>query len=470
MATEPPPADVTQEKLNLWLNDFMRHLKEFTETRHAAGEALGRCYLFEMESIEPMLSLWGPNEHLAGAVGSLREVQQTLEAWARATDAGEGGRDLLRDVWAKFYRLRQELIPDEDNARPAGTRLHDIAWQTYLGDNGEILFDAGGGHVVALRGDLGRLSGAKVIAMMADGVPPYPEAVRPLDVRGKPGGLIRVAGAERLIVVGDIHGRYSNLENILRDKENLKSLKRDNAHILFLGDAIHPGRAGGGGQKEAYADSFRVMFLILSLKAEMPDRVHYLVGNHENAHLGGLGAVKAEESEHVAFQKYVRNNFGEEVLKAYLRFLEHAPVVARFATAAGDLIFIHGGPARRIRTEQSLIDICAGGRRGKGLTDVLWNRNFEPEIIDAFLDGIGAKFIVAGHTRPTMESASKYGYKVVAEMAFGEVAGKLLLLNSQGGTFGYLDIDLTRPLGKRVDDMQSPVGKAALRLFKPRTK
>ena len=292
MAPEPLSADVTQEKLNLWLNEFMRRLKELTEARHATGEAMSDCYQFGMENIEPMLSLWGPNEHLAEAVGSLRGVQRALETWAQAADAGEGGRELLRDIWAKFYRLRQELIPDEDDAPPAGARLRDVAWQTYLGNNGEILFDAGGGHVVPLRGDLGRLSGTRLMAMMADGVPPYSEAVRPPDVRGKPGGLIRIAGAERLIVVGDIHGRYSNLENVLRDKENLKSLKRDNTHILFLGDAIHPGHAGGGDQGQAYADSFRVMFLILSLKAEIPDRVHYLVGNHENAHLGGLGAAK----------------------------------------------------------------------------------------------------------------------------------------------------------------------------------
>ncbi len=469
MAPEQLPADVTQEKLNLWLNEFMRRLKEWTETKHAAGEALSDCYQFGMENIEPMLSLWGPDEDLAEAVDSLRGVQRALETWARAADAGKSDRELLREIWAKFYGLRQELIPDEDDAPPAGARLRDIAWQTFLGDNGEILFDAGGGHVVPLRGELGRLSGTKLMAMMADGVPPYTEAVRPLDVRGKPGGLIRLAGAERLIVVGDIHGRYSNLENVLRDKENLKSLKRENTHILFLGDAIHPGHAGGGDEEQAYADSFRVMFLILSLKAEIPDRVHYLVGNHENAHLGGLGAAKADQSEHVAFQQYVRNSFGDEVMTAYIRFLSHAPVVARVATTTGDLAFIHGGPSRRIRTEQGLVDICAGGRRGKGLSDVLWNRNFEPEIIKAFLKGIGARFIIAGHTRPTMESASKYGYNVIANLAFGEVAGKLLLLNSQGSTFGYLDIDLTRPLGERVDDIQSPNGKPALRLFKARS-
>jgi hypothetical protein len=76
--------------------------------------------------------------------------------------------------------------------------------------------------------------------------------------------------------------------------------------------------------------------------------------------------------------------------------------------------------------------------------------------------------MIVGHTRPSLKSASKYGYEVLADSAFGQVGGILLLVCSQGSSFGYLDLDLTRPLAGRVDDLLSPTGKAAMRLFKPR--
>jgi len=465
--TPPPAGEHGQDKLALWVGDFMRKLKELTTSEAAKQSPLEACNRFAVEEIEPILSLWSPHEAFREPAHILRHVRRALEVWAKARQAGHRAHNELRALWVETYRLKRLLAPEEDEQPTEGVRLRDVPWRTVLGNNGEILFDAGAGHLVPLRGNLNQLAWPKVMALVAQGVPPYPTDVRPVDVRGRPGGLIRVHNAARLIVVGDIHGRYENLEHILKDKENLRALSHDNVHLLFLGDAIHPAQASQG-KHEVHADSFRVMFLILSLKAAIPDRVHYLLGNHENAHLGGLGASKAEASEHIAFQKYVRRHFSEEVLQAYVKFLEAAPVAAKFSAPNGDLLFVHGGPSRRLRSEQGLIDICAGGRRGKGLTDVLWNRNFEPEVIGQFLRDVHARFIIAGHTRPTLESAEKYGYEVLADLAFGQVAGRLLLLSSQGGTFGYLDIDLTRDLPERVDALHAPDGKPALRLFKPK--
>ena len=59
---------------------------------------------------------------------------------------------------------------------------------------------------------------------------------------------------------------------------------------------------------------------------------------------------------------------------------------------------------------------------------------------------------------------------VLAEDVFAHVHGRQAILNAQRNVFGYLDVDLTRPLPKRVTDLKAPDGRPAFRMLRPTRK
>jgi hypothetical protein len=467
--SEASAEGVNAIKMALWVDKVLGMVQELVKSSPDPQTQSADYFRLDQEEIAPVLSIMAPDETYATAVEHLKEFRNALETYFIGPPVGPAERkERLSTIYRAGTALRNELKPAEpvEEEQPQ-TRLHDLAWRTRLDEEGHILFDAGGGLVVPIRDDISELARPQIIAQAIRQQPPYPEDVRPKNLRDVPGALVYIREAKRLIVFGDLHGRYDNLELALADKENWQALKSGDAHLMFLGDAVHP-RSALGDQEAANADSFRVLLLILSLQAENPGRVHYLVGNHENAHVGGLGTGKGDKDLEEGFADFIRKKFNETVLETYEKFLDRAPIVAKIGMAGGSLLAMHASVSPMVRNEQGLINLTAKGRKGKALTDMLWSRHFDAPTITKCLHAVDAHLAIAGHTRPTKDAARKYGFTCMLDPAFGHCHGKQLILCSQNNTFGYLDIDLTQRVPSTVEDLKAPDGKYAFRVIRRR--
>jgi hypothetical protein len=339
--------------------------------------------------------------------------------------------------------------------------------KTSLDANGRLVYSTAGGAVVPPRDLIGTQVGISVIEQAVKAQRPYADKVRPRDSRGEPGGLILIEEGERAIVVGDLHGRYDNLEYILKDKNNLQDIVSGKAHLIFCGDAVHP-RSAKMESPEAYEDSFCVMLLIMTLKAENPFNVHYLIGNHDNAHVGGPPSGRGQVQQDKMFKKFASEKFGASVFEHYCEFVENSPVVAKVKTPNGYVLLVHACLTSRAPDAQALINIFSEGRTGLALQDLLWSRNYEREMIEKCLAGVGAKFVISGHTSPKASRAERYGFNIIANNVVAHVHDLQIILSAQGNSFGYAVIDMTHPLPDKITSMTTPDGRPSLRVLLPK--
>jgi hypothetical protein len=461
------PDGQSADKIGQWADKVLHQLEDLLKSNEPTHRLSAAYFRIDQEELAPVLPMLASDEKYAKAAEHLRDLRQALEGYFLHPAANDVQRkERLSAVSRAGRALRDDFHPAGESKQPIlETKLRDLAWRTYKDEEGHIIFDAGAGLRVPIRGDIRELAHPQIIAQAVRQQPPYPDAVRPRNLRGEPGALLQIENAKRLLVVGDLHGRYDNLELVLADKDNWDALRDGAAHLLFLGDAIHP-RTAEADQDIANVDSFRVLFLILSLQAENPGRVHYLIGNHENAHIGGLGAGKGDLDVEEAFTGFIRDNFGPVVLETYEGFLKSSPVVAKVRMADGCLVALHASLTALVRNEQGLVNLTVKGRKGKPITEILWNRNFDQSVVASALAAIQAKLALSGHTNPTTSGAEKYGFTCMLDNAFAHVHGRQLIVSSQSNTLGYLDIDLTRPMPKAVEDLRAPDGKYAMRALR----
>lgn len=460
------PSGMTSFKLGMWVDRILAQVQEMVKSKEDPRALSDRYYRFYHEDLGPVLNMLTADPDREKAAQHLRELRDALEAhFLTPPSSPEETQKNYSAIFRAGMALRNELRPPEEEAPRAEARLHDLPWRTYMDEEGHVIFDGGAGLRVPISGDISRLAKSEIIAQAIRQQPVYPDAVRPKNALNKPGGLLQLTKAKRMIVVGDLHGRYDNLELILADKDNWAAVKEGRAHLLFLGDVIHPSTSTGDMEALNY-DSFRILLLVLSLRAENPGTVHYILGNHENAHVGGPATAKGTEDVGTGFEGFIKKRFGEVILHSYEDFLRDCVVAVKIRMKNIHVLAVHASLSPLVKNEQGLINLTVKGRRGKALTEMLWHRVFDPKTLHSCLAAVGCKFAIAGHTRPTKSAAKKYGFTCMLEPAFGHVHGRQLIVISQNNTFGYLDLDLTNPPARSVEDFKSPDGKYAFRVIK----
>ncbi len=340
-------------------------------------------------------------------------------------------------------------------------------WKPGLDEKRRLVYVTDDGTTILAREPIAEKAWPEVVEQVVEANRPYSDRVRPRDVKGEPGGLIFIREGRRAIVVGDLHGRFSNLEHILKDKNNLQDILSGNAHLIFTGDALHPS-ASVVARREAYEHSIRVMILVMTLKAVNPVNVHYLIGNHDNAHVGGRQAGGGEAQRDGLFERFVIEEYGEAVFEHYRQFVLASPVAAKVKAPGGYTLLVHAGLTPRVLSEQGLVNIFVRGRGGRELQELLWSRNYDKDILERCLRNVGARFVVTGHTSPTRSRAARYGLDMLGEGVCAHVHGLQVILSAQRNTFGYLDLDMTRPLPEKISDLRAADGRPAFRVLRPR--
>jgi len=454
------------------LNDFMARINGILRMETYSDDMLPRLHRMKEEVLQPLAAALKKRPDGEDAVRELAALYRAFGEYVVAFRAEPHRREERRKkVEGAKAAVRRRLLAEEDREAEVEMLLDEIRkwqWKTSLDAGNRLVYTAPDGKQIPTRALIAEKVGPAVIARAEQAIQPYSEKLRPRDSRGEPGGLVVIGGPGRAIIAGDLHGRYDNLECVLRDKKNLEDILAGRAHLIFTGDAVHP-RSSALNDARAYEDSFCTMLLIMTLMAENPFNVHYLIGNHDHAHIGGRPAGRGDVRQDALFEKYVTRRWGAEVFEHYRRFVRRSPVAMKIDTPGGALLLVHAGLSTGVKRERDLIDINVAGPQGDALQELIWGRKYDDrELMRRWLSDMGAKLMVAGHTPPTRKRAARYGLEVIYEPTFAHVHHLQVILNAQNDVFGYLDLDMTRPLPDDVTALLAPDGKSAFRLVRAR--
>jgi len=233
------------------------------------------------------------------------------------------------------------------------------------------------------------------------------------------GGGFFLPGEARFAAIGDIHGDLETLLKVL-EEINVEEFLEGGGYLVFLGDYVDRGPK----QLESF-------LLVLKLKAEYPERVVTLRGNHEPP-------PELQPYPH-DFPLRLKKRYGDEGAKVYEKAFELFQLLPYVAIAEGSLLFLHGGPPTLIEREkrEEYLSLNKSSPELQVLEEVLWNdpdddvetwvpsprgagKLFGKKVTLKALEITGTKFIVRGH-EPAFE-----GYKLNHD-------GKVLTLFSRIG-------------------------------------
>ncbi len=256
--------------------------------------------------------------------------------------------------------------------------------------------------------------------------------------------VVALPAKGRLIVATDLQGNVGDFERVERIFEKAAG-GPDGAVLVVTGDLVH----GPEIEEEDWpdylgtyyqGDSRGLLERAHALALRHPGRVHYLLGNHEHAHVGGPVVAKFFPDEARRLEELLGDG-GTEWMRAWIATW---PFIA-FAPAAR-LVMLHAAPHARITSAAELetIPLDAGfdggfdESSGQGILGaLLWARTTSSERAEAFLRAIhpDARVAVYGH------DVARQGYAVDRE--------PLLCVSTSFGCFDgdklYLDWDLAEP-------------------------
>ncbi|HEX4406281.1 MAG TPA: metallophosphoesterase [Polyangia bacterium] len=256
--------------------------------------------------------------------------------------------------------------------------------------------------------------------------------------------VVRLPSRGRLIVATDVQGNVPDFERIVDVFEDAMR-DPDGAYLVVTGDLVHgpelselewPDYLGSYYR----GDSRGVLERAYVLADRYPGRVHYLLGNHEHAHVGGPVVSKFFPDE----ARRLEELLGEDGTRRMRGWLRTWPFVA-VAPSAG-LLMLHAAPHARIESAADLERLPLEGFFDTPLDDMadrgalgalLWARTTSTERANAFLKAIEprAKVAVYGH------DVARTGYAIDRE--------PLLCVSTSFGCYDgdklYLSWDLAEP-------------------------
>ena len=151
---------------------------------------------------------------------------------------------------------------------------------------------------------------------------------------------------EKLVAIGDIHGRLETFKSLLLASEVIDDHSQwqfGEGHLVLTGDAIDRGR-----------ESIQVLWFIYQLQNQAMQaggRVHFILGNHE--HMAMANDLRYVESGHrYAIEQMMP--YAESLSSKTLlgRWLKEQPHIIKL----GDMLFTHGGISPSILQNESNLD------------------------------------------------------------------------------------------------------------------
>lgn len=214
--------------------------------------------------------------------------------------------------------------------------------------------------------------------------------------RFRDGNLIRLPRYGDLIITGDIHGHRRNFERIVSycDLDN-----NPDRHVV-LQEIIH----GGSEDSQGGCLSYKLLFDAIEYKLSFPNRVHFIMGNHDTAFINNAKVMKNGKEMNIAMRSALDREFSrasEKVKLAIKQFLFSQPLAIR---CANRIFVAHSLPADRYidKFEHSILE------RQLKINDVVrpgsaylltWGRKHSQKLLDKMAKTLDADIFVLGHQR-----------------------------------------------------------------------
>jgi hypothetical protein len=196
-----------------------------------------------------------------------------------------------------------------------------------------------------------------------------------------------------LMVTGDLHGNFANFDRIVA----LADLDSHRERHLILQEVVHALETRRGRDL-----SFLALEQQAALKAQYPDRVHVLLGNHELSEFQGRKVFKDGRMLNKLFRRGVVAAYGEHaarVIEGYRRYFRTLPIGVR----AGRLLFCHSTPEGRyihrydrafFQRPPNLYDVV----QKTLVEELVWGRDYAAEVADRFAAQVDCELMIVGHT------------------------------------------------------------------------
>ncbi len=238
--------------------------------------------------------------------------------------------------------------------------------------------------------------------------------------------------ADEVMITGDLHGNRRNF-NLIKQTADLKSHARRH---LVLQEVCHggPTYAENGG-----CMSHGLLEDVARLKLEYPDRVHFILGNHELAEMTDYPIQKNHQMLNLAFRLGLQHMYGEateQVREAFIAFLQSCPLAVRLP---------HG-----VFVSHSIPQCC--DERGFDKTvftreipsseyferssvfQLVWGRDYREENARAFAECVGAQVLINGHEPcPDKGFSTPNRFQVILDCC-GAQAGYVILSTHRAWT------------------------------------
>jgi hypothetical protein len=214
---------------------------------------------------------------------------------------------------------------------------------------------------------------------------------------GREGNVVHLTAdmADEVMVTADVHGNRRNFNLIKR----LAALDEHPRRHLILQEVCHGGPtypANGGCMSHSMLED------VAKLKSKYPDRVHFLLSNHELAELTDYPILKSKKMLNLMFRLGLQEMYGpatEKVRQAYVEFLRTCPLAVRLPNR----VFIcHSLPEEvdRRAFDRSIFDrdLDAADYQEHGdVFNLVWGRDYRAENAAAFARLIDADVLIHGH-------------------------------------------------------------------------
>lgn len=267
---------------------------------------------------------------------------------------------------------------------------------------------------------------------------------------GTPRRVVTLPERGRLIVSTDLQGNVGDFERVEEIYE--RACKHPEGAVLVItGDLVHGPELSPDEWPDYLGsyyrgDSKRLLEKAKKLMERHPGRVHYLLGNHEHAHVGGPVVAKFFPDE----ARRLEDLLGPALTRSMKVWMRTWPFVA-VAPKAG-IVMLHAAPHAAIEAAADLDKLPLDGFLDLTLADsaaratlaaLLWARTTSSERAHSFLRAIlpGSKVAVYGH------DVARAGYAIDRE--------PLLCVSTSFGCFDgdklYLEWDLAEPVKTAAD-------------------
>jgi hypothetical protein len=198
-----------------------------------------------------------------------------------------------------------------------------------------------------------------------------------------------------VMITADVHGHRQNFNAIVKRA----ALEEHSRRHLVMQEVCHGGPvyASNGG-----CMSYTLLEDVAKLKVRYPDRVHFLLSNHEMAELTDYPIVKGQKMLNLLFRYGLQEMYGpatEKVREAYREFLRTCPLAIRLP---GDVVVCHSLPENleRVAFDKSILERELGMEDFEpngSLFNMLWGRDYREENARRFAEQIGASVLIHGH-------------------------------------------------------------------------